>query len=560
MLGILEKNWLEAVLFLKNKKMKNLLALIFVFFAIPFVHGQQQDALVFLLDKEDVETSISNPITIMTQDAIDRKTLQNTPIDVRDVPVNEAYITQLKEIPGISVHAKSKWMNAVYIRGSQTAIDALLDLNFVSSVEYMDKSLNFGTGTGTTPDKFAVENQQNRVVYDYGAAANQTTMLKVDYLHEQDFTGDGIVVAVMDSGFPNVMNNPAFSHIVSDGRLLGTYDFALRQENVNGTGSHGSQTFSDIGGFILDQFVGTAPEASFYLFRTEYGPTENPVEEAWWVEALERADSLGVDVVNTSLGYQDYDNPAYDHTYADLDGQTTIGARGANHAFDKGMILVTSAGNDGNGFTYVGTPGDSPGMLTIGAVNANGSYVSFSSIGPTVDGRVKPDVMAQGLNAAVVSSTGNVSTSNGTSFSSPIMAGAVASLWQAKPETTNAQLMQVVRESAHLFNSPTDEMGYGIPNFEDALNNLISLGVEDQLRTAQFAIYPNPVKDKVYISFPDQELKAAISVFNMIGKEVLAAKITNSRNSLNLSELPSGVYFATIQSSTKINSFKIIRE
>jgi hypothetical protein len=181
-------------------------------------------------------------------------------------------------------------MNAVYIRGSQTAIDALLDLNFVSSVEFIDKSLNFGTGTGTTPDKFAVENQQNRVVYDYGAAANQTTMLKVDYLHEQDFTGDGIVVAVLDSGFPNVMNNPAFSHIVSDGRLLGTYDFALRQENVDGTGSHGSQTFSDIGGFILDQFVGTAPEASFYLFRTEFGPTENPVEEAWWVEALERAD------------------------------------------------------------------------------------------------------------------------------------------------------------------------------------------------------------------------------------------------------------------------------
>jgi hypothetical protein len=541
------------------KKMKNVLLLLVVF-STSFSFAQQQDALVFLLDKEDVETSISNPITIMTQDAIDRKTLQNTPIDVRDVPVNEAYITQLKEIPGISVHAKSKWMNAVYIRGSQTAIDALLDLNFVSSVEFMDKSLNFGTGTGTTPDKFAVENQQNRVVYDYGAAANQTTMLKVDYLHEQDFTGDGIVVAVLDSGFPNVMNNPAFSHIVSDGRLLGTYDFALRQENVDGTGSHGSQTFSDIGGFILDQFVGTAPEASFYLFRTEFGPTENPVEEAWWVEALERADSLGVDVVNTSLGYQDYDNPAYDHTYADLDGQTTIGARGANHAFDKGMILVTSAGNDGNGFTYVGTPGDSPGMLTIGAVNANGSYVSFSSIGPTVDGRVKPDVMAQGLNAAVVSSTGNVSTSNGTSFSSPIMAGAVASLWQAKPETTNAQLMQIVRQSAHLFNSPTDEMGYGIPNFEDALNSLISLGVEDELRAAQFAIYPNPVKDKVYISFPDQELKAAISVFNIIGKEVLTASITSSSNSLNLSELASGVYFATIQSNTKTNSFKIIKE
>ncbi len=550
---------MEAVLLLKKKTMKKLLLLLAIF-AAPFMYAQQEDALVFLLDKEDVATSIANPISIMTQDAIDRKALQNTPIDERDVPVNEAYITQLKNTPGISVHAKSKWMNAVYVRGTEGDIDDLVTSDFVSSVEFMDKSLNFGTGTGTTRDKFAIENQQSRIIYNYGAAANQTTMLKVDYLHEQDFTGDGMVVAVLDSGFPNVMNNPAFSHIVSDGRLLGTYDFALRQENVDGTGSHGAQTFSDIGGFILDQFVGTAPEASFYLFRTEYGPTENPVEEAWWVEALERADSLGVDVVNTSLGYQDYDNSSYDHSYADLDGQTTIGARGANHAFDKGMILVTSAGNDGNGFTYVGTPGDSAGMLTIGAVDEDGDYVSFSSIGPTIDGRIKPDVMAQGRDAAVVSSNGNVTTSNGTSFSSPIMAGAVASLWQARPEVPNAQIMQVVRESAHLFNNPTDQMGYGIPNFEDGLNALLILGVEDQLLKEQFALYPNPVKTNINISFPEGVLQADFIVYNIIGEQVLNTKISNVNNWVDLSELVSGMYFATIKSNSRTNSYKLIKE
>ena len=539
--------------------MKKLLLLLAVF-AAPFMYAQQQDALVFLQDKEDVATSIANPISIMTQDAIDRKALQSTPIDERDVPVNEAYITQLKNTPGITVHAKSKWMNAVYVRGTEGDIDDLVTSDYVSSVEFMDKSLNFGPGTGTTPDKFAIENQQNRITYNYGAAANQTIMLKVDYLHEQDFTGDGMVVAVLDSGFPNVMNNPAFSHIVSDGRLLGTYDFALRQENVDGTGSHGAQTFSDIGAFILDQFVGTAPEASFYLFRTEYGPTENPVEEAWWVEALERADSLGVDVVNTSLGYQDYDNSAYDHSYEDLDGQTTIGARGANHAFDKGMILVTSAGNDGNGFTYVGTPGDSAGMLTIGAVDSGGDYVSFSSIGPTVDGRVKPDVMAQGLNAAVVSSNGNVSTNNGTSFSSPIMAGAVASLWQARPEVSNGQIMQVIRESAHLFNNPTDQMGYGIPNFEDALNGLLTLGVEDQLLKEQFAIYPNPVKTNINVSFPEGVIEADFIIYNIIGEQVLNTKISNVNNWVDLSELVSGMYFATVKSNSRTNSFKLIKE
>lgn len=539
--------------------MKKLTLLVAVL-ATSFMNAQVQDALVFLTDKEDVAASIANPISILTQDAIDRKTLQSTPIDARDVPVNEDYITQLKNSPGISVYAKSKWMNAVYVRGTQNDIEDLITAGFVSSVEFMDKSLNFRPG-GTIPDKFAIENQQSRIVYNYGDAANQTIMIRADYLHEQDFTGDGMVVAVLDSGFPNVMNNPAFSSIVAEDRLLGTYDFALRQENVDGTGSHGARTFSDIGGFILDQFVGTAPEASFYLFRTEYGPTENPVEEAWWVEALERADSLGVDVVNTSLGYRAYDNAAYDHSYEDLDGQTTIGARGANHAFDKGMILVTSAGNGGSSsFPTVGTPGDSPGMLTIGAVDSDGDYVSFSSIGPTVDGRVKPDVMAQGLNAAVVSQNGTVSTGSGTSFSSPIMAGAVASLWQARPEIPNGQIMQVVRESAHLFNNPTDEMGYGIPNFEDALTILLTLGLEDQLRAEQFALYPNPVKTSVNVSFPNGVTEADVSLYNIIGEQILTVKISNVTNWINLSELGSGMYFATIKSNSKTNSFKLIKE
>jgi hypothetical protein len=386
-------------------------------------------------------------------------------------------------------------------------------------------------------------------------------MIAIDYVHEQDFTGDGMIVAVLDSGFPNVVNNPAFSNIVSDGRLLGTYDFAERQVNVDGTGSHGARTFSDIGGFLLNQFVGTAPEASFYLFRTEYGPTENPVEEAWWVEALERADSLGVDVVNTSLSYRDFDNSNYDHTYEDLDGQTTIGARGANHAFDKGMILVNSAGNGGNSsFPTVGTPADAPGVLTIGAVTPGGNYASFSSIGPTVDGRIKPDVMAQGQDAAIVDQNGNVTTSNGTSFSSPIMAGAVASLWQARPQLKNSEIMQIIRESAHLFNNPTNQMGYGIPNFEDAYNAVITLGMADAMLEVQFAIYPNPVTDRLNVSFPKAVDTAQIAIYNVLGEKVVEQTISPSGNWINVSELTSGMYIATISSDNKTNSFKIVKK
>ena len=523
----------------------------------------QEDALVFFADKENVAEAIANPITILTQEALDRKAMHDIAIDELDVPVNENYITQIKNRPGISVHAKSKWMNAVYVRGTQANIDALTDLGFVTMVEYADKGLNTKPFLKNHEDKFGREQEAQRIEYDYGAAANQTEMIAADFLHEQNFTGEGMVIAVMDSGFPDVLTNPAFSHIISDNRLLGTYDFAERQTNVDGTGSHGARTFSNMGAFLEggQNFVGTAPDASYYLFRTEFAPSENPVEEAWWVEALERADSLGVDVVNTSLGYQDYDNPNYDHSYEDLDGETTIAARGANFAFDKGMLLVTSAGNDGGGFTFVGTPGDARGILTVGAVDANGDYAFFSSIGPTVDGRVKPDVMAQGQDAAVVDQDGDVTFNNGTSFSAPIMAGAVASLWQSQPEIRNEQLMQVIRESANRFMNPTDELGYGIPNFEDAFNALEILGIEEQVLKHNFALYPNPATTQINFTFPKSIEKATVLLFNVMGSEVLQAEITSADNQVNISKLSNGVYLARIIGDTGVtNTFKIVKQ
>src|SRR5690606_641542 len=217
-----------------------------------------------------------------------------------------------------------------------------------------------------------------------------------------EFIGEDIIVAFMDNGYPNVLSNPAYADLRNDGRLLGWYDFVDRVESLNGTGSHGASTFSDAAGFLNGQFVGTAPGASYYLYVTEDGNSETPAEEAYWVEALERADSLGVYVTNTSLGYQAFDNPSFDHDYPDLDGLTTIAARGANIGFDKGMINVTSAGNQGNDFGKVATPADAPGSFTIGAVDANENYVSFSSRGPNFAGVIKPDVMAQGRDAAIV--------------------------------------------------------------------------------------------------------------------------------------------------------------
>ena len=539
--------------------MKKLLFL-FTILLIQQSYGQTQDAWVFFADKENVEESLENPITILTQEAIDLKLLQNTPIDERDVPVNEAYISQVKDATGITVYSKSKWMNCVYVIGEQANIEDLLNLPFVVGVEYADKSLNLFPG-GPIEDKFAIENETNRVVYNYGGAANQIEMLTGDYLHELDYAGEDMIIAVLDAGFPSVLTNPGFADMVNEGRLLGTYDFQARSTNIDGTSTHGTKTSSDIGGFIQDQFVGTAPQASYYFFVTEYTPTETPLEEAHWVEALERSDSLGVDVVNTSLSYKGYDNNNYTHSYEDLDGETTFAARGGNIAFDKGMILVCSSGNSGDsGSPFPGTPADSKGVLTIGAVDSNGNYSSFSSYGPTTDGRIKPDVMAQGSSSAVIDTDGNVDYSSGTSFSSPIMAGVVACLWQSRPEVPNSNIMQIVRESAHLFNNPTDQMGYGIPNFEEAYNALEILGNENDFLLSNFALYPNPVSSRINISFPQQIQNAQFTVHSILGKEILTTQISSTNNVVDIETLTAGMYIATITSNDKSISFKVIKE
>lgn len=537
--------------------------LFFLLISSSFVFSQEE-ALVFFADKENVAASIVNPITILSQEALDRKSAQGIEIDERDVPLNEAYKAQINSIAGITVLAKSKWLNAVYVRGPYAAIDNLSNFSFVTEVEFMDKSLNRTFPRIAPRDKFEIENER-RVDYNYGSAYNQTDMIGVDQLHQSGYDGDGIVVAFMDNGYPNVLSNPAYAHIRNEGRLLGYYDFVERIENPNGSGSHGAATLSDAAAILENPnpdlaFVGTAPKASYYLFVTEDGYGESPVEEAYWVEALERSDSLGVYVTNTSLGYQDFDNPAHNHLYEDLDGFTTIGARGSNAAFDKGMINVTSAGNDGIGFGYIGSPADAPGSFTIGAVDSAGDYVDFSSYGPNYAGVIKPDVMAQGRSAAIVNQYGQVDYSNGTSFSSPIIAGAVASLWQAVPNLKNDVVMQAIRESADLYNNPSYNMGYGIPDFGIALNALLQMSTDQHLQETLFALYPNPVSSEIHVSFPKSVSQAEFSLYNVLGERVMQAIISQLKNSLDVSQLPSGMYIASITSNNKTTSFKIIKE
>lgn len=516
----------------------------------------QQDAWVFFVDKENVAASLANPITILTQEAIDRKSMHNTPIDERDVPVNESYITTIKAQNGIQVLAKSKWFNCVHVRGSEEDILALEGLDFVLSIDFADNSLARSSNSSIFFKEDPTTQPQQRVTYNYGATENQVTQLGVDFLHEQDYTGESIVVAVMDSGFPGVDVNGGFSALHQEGRLLDGYDFVAREDNEFAfTGStHGTRVASDIVGFIEDEFVGTAPSVSLYCFRTEDVSSENPVEESYWVEAAERADSLGVDIINTSLGYRTFDNPAYNYSYEDMNGEVAFISRGATQAFEKGMLVVTSAGNSGAGM--ISAPADSPGALTVGAVNAEGEYVSFSSIGPSSDGRVKPDVMAQGASSAVINQNNNIVTSSGTSFSSPIMAGAVASLWQADPEKTNAEIMQIVREAAHLYPDNTPQMGYGIPDFSEAL---ASLSIEENNALAQtYSLYPNPASDQLQINILQRSGTVNVAIYDLLGKELQTAAVVEGTLTMNVSNLAKGIYLVALSDSQGTTTQKLI--
>ncbi|HQV37156.1 MAG TPA: S8 family serine peptidase [Flavobacterium sp.] len=518
----------------------------------------QEDAWVYFTNKPDADFFLQNPLEMLSQRALDRRTTQNIALDLLDVPIAESYKSQIAAQPGITIMAQSKWMNCLHIRGTQAAIEALTSLSFVSSIQFANPTLNqSGRMASTNKEATATKNLDIQVDFSYGGSLNQVQMLGGDLLHQQNFTGNGKIIAVMDNGFPGVNTTQPFQRLRDNNLILGGYDFVDRDEDVYDGGTHGTMVLSTMGGFKEAELVGTAPDAAYYLFKTEANTYENPLEESLWVEATELADSLGVDVINTSLGYSTFDNPAYNYSYADMNGITTFIARGADLAFSRGMICVTSAGNSGNSsWQYISTPADAINTLAVGAVNASGVYASFSSIGPSSDGRVKPDVDAQGVSSTVATSNGSIANANGTSFSGPITAGMVACLWQALPTKTNAELIQLVKESAHLYQNPTAQLGYGIPNFNAALMN--ALAVND-FETTPFMVYPNPFQDEISIFLDNKFEKAQLELFSVLGQKIKTFSVSGHQT-FDVTEVASGIYFYQITAGNNTFSGKLIKK
>lgn len=521
------------------------------------VWSQTEDAWVYFTDKPNETTYLQNPTTMLSQRAIDRRARFNINLDYLDVPIGQAYISQVKNALGVTVLAKSKWLNALHVQGLETDLRNLANFPFVQKIAFANKNLaseEKSSGNGLISKK--KDKLKFETSFNYGPSANQIEMLKGDVLHAKDFTGQGIYIALMDGGFPGVDIFVGFERIRNNNQILGGYNFVDRDLNIYSRSSHGTSVLSTIAGFVENELVGTAPDASFYLFITEDVANETPLEESLWVEAAEKADSLGVDIINTSLGYSTFDRVDYNYTYADMNGQTTFISRGAEIASSRGMIVVNSAGNEGNkAWHYITAPADAPSVLTVGAVDALGAMANFSSYGPTFDGRVKPDVLAKGVGTTLINSSGIVASGNGTSFSSPVLAGVVACFWQAFPNKTPTEVVQYIKESAHLYSSPTNQEGYGIPNFE-ALYNTLSIKNELDIN---ITFYPNPAQEKLFVYFPLSISNIELVLFDFLGKEIFKDSVSINSPFISISQLSNGIYFARASYNNTVKTFKLIK-
>lgn len=532
--------------------MRNLFIVFFILWNI--VMYSQEDAWVYFTNKPNAQYHLENPLTMLSQQAIDRRARQHIAIDELDVPIHQEYISELQAVNGILIMAQSKWMNTVHVRGNPAIIDQLSALDFVARIEFANRSLNHSSRIQlpvAAREKF--ETLEN---FQYGYASRQIEMLQGDKLHRQNYTGTGKVIAVLDNGFVGVNIAAPFQRLIQNNQILGGYDFVNRRSYFYGGGDHGTMVLSTMGAFEPEGLVGTAPDAQYYLFITEATAYENPVEESYWVEAAEVADSLGVDVINTSLGYFQFDNPAYNYVFADMNGQKSFISRGADIAYSRGMICVTSAGNSGNTSNpNIAVPADSQYTLTVGAVDATGTYAPFSSIGPTADNRLKPDIVAQGVTAVVATPSGALGGANGTSFSSPIVAGLVACLWQALPEATNAQIIQWVKESAHLYSNPNYQLGNGIPDFYQAYQSGLLTTNEPEIKSV--ILYPNPFDKELYCLGLDST--TIVEWYSLQGQKMMTSVIHNN-NFITVPHLASGIYIYKIITEQQIYTGKIIKK
>ena len=455
-------------------------------FVIPFFFAfndlNAQRYLVRFKDKGFSSHTLSNPIQFLSQRAIDRRVRFSLGIDSSDLPVTARYLDSIRVIPGVTVLNASKWLNQVSILVTDAnALSKINSFPFVLVASHIANRLRTDVNQPAkeleTLRQSTPSNNSQRIATDFFSYGNAFAQLHIhngEFLHNIGLRGQNMVIGLLDAGYQNYTSMTAFDSIRTNQQILGTWDFVERNSSVAEDHPHGAQCLSLIASNIPGTLVGTAPKANFYLYRTEDAASEYPIEEHNWVCGAERLDSAGGDLISSSLGYRTFDDPSLNYTYADMNGNKTVAAIGADLAAKKGILVVSAVGNDGNnGWHYLLTPADGDSVLAVGAVNASGISWSGSSYGPSADGRVKPDVAAVGEGAFVQYSNNVIGGGNGTSYACPNMAGLTACIMQGFPEYSNMKIINALRQAGNNVASPNDRIGFGIPDMKKVVISLL---------------------------------------------------------------------------------------
>lgn len=542
-----------------------ILVLIFFLAGNSFITAVPQYAFRVSFTDKSGSPPLSNPLAFLSQRSLDRRTAQGILVTDEDRPVSPLYIDTALQLTSGKLHVTSRWHNTcVLLLQDSSLILQLLTKPYVSGVKlvgYFPGGLH-KPGPEDDHSKFASERTgpvlktTSDPVY-YGASWNQTTLVHGDCLHDAGFDGAGKLIAVLDDGFLFVDTSPAFDSLYNSGRILDHYNFVKADTPVYVVNSHGTQVLSTMAAYIPDTYVGSAVGAQYALYVTEDQGSEQPVEMDNMIAAIERADSVGADIVSSSLGYDVFTGPAaYTITPADRDGKTTAVAIAVNMAARKGILPVISAGNEGSGGIL--TPGDADSALTIGSVDINKIPVSNSGHGPNAAGVVKPDVCVLGGPASVMSANANPFNVSGTSMATPQVGGFAACLWQSSPGRTASEIRRAIQMTADHFSAPSlPQLGYGVPEFCSALH---ILGVPEVKQRLPFRLYPNPAKDQIGIYIRSEKKQVLqIDVYDASGRIVLHDErpITGGDNSLQLvlpGSIAPGLYCCRLSALGEVHS------
>jgi len=535
---------------------------IFLMFVSIQTFAQSKIFNISLKDKEGSTYSLDKPEEFFSQRALDRKIKYNIPITEQDLPVSSAYLATINSY-NVDVLHTSKWFNSVLVKSDDATIDQIKAEPFVKSVELVANDDNIPiSGRVTRHSRAATKKAVVETGFLVETNALQNKMLQVNEMHDMGFRGEDMLVAIFDSGFEEVDKSSYYDHLRANDQIVFTRDFIGNSGNVYQYDSHGANAFSVMAAYKPDNFIGVVYDADFVLCVTENITSEYRVEEYYWTAAAELADSLGVDVINSSLAYTTFDDSSMDYTYQDMDGKTAIVSQAARIAASKGMIVVCSVGNDGNKpWKYLNAPSDADSVLAIGAMGGDLLRSAFSSFGPSADGRIKPDLCALGSSVRVVKGE-SVGSSNGTSFATPLIAGLTAGFWQAFPDMSNYDVMEYLKLTASNSTSPDTVIGYGLPNFIDAYNK--AADIEEKVEET-FIVYPNPTdKTKIFVASQGfleiGKVKVNFADFKGVPVKSISVDVYSLSSDLEIdvSDLTKGYYLAEFIVGDKRKLVKLI--